>query len=59
MKTVIIEYATIPLFAIAARLFHELNCSVTYKDMDKEFYELSVYDCRNMVRLENILAEYV
>lgn len=59
--TVSIEYATIAPNVLAMRLMTELSCSVSYRDVNEDFFEISVLSDSAWVlsRAENILAEYV
>lgn len=59
--TVIIEYANIAPDILAMRLFTELSCSVSYRDIDEDYFEISVLSDSpwTLQRAENILAQYV
>jgi hypothetical protein len=60
MKTVIIEYETISpavLEMIVKRGFPQAMCK--WKDIDEDFFELTVFGVADLAMLEDILAEYM
>ena len=60
MKTVIIEYAVInpvTLFNKIEKAFP--GAIVSFTDIDKDYFELSVWGCTDLEMLEDVLAEYV
>ena len=60
MKTVIIEYAVInpvTLFNKSEKAFP--GAIVSFTDIDKDYFELSVWGCIDREMLEDVLAEYV
>ena len=60
MKTVIIEYAVInpvTLFNKIEKVFP--GAIVSFTDIDKDYFELSVWGCTDLEMLEDVLAEYV
>lgn len=59
--TVIIDYTNIAPDILAMRLFIELSCSVSWRDIDEDYFEILVLSDSVWVlkRAENILAQYV
>ena len=58
--TVSIEYATIAPNILVMRLFTELSCSVSYREVNNKYFEISVFSDSAWVlrRAENIFAQY-
>jgi hypothetical protein len=60
MKTVIIEYATIAPNVLAMKVEKAFpGAMATYKDIDEDYFEFSVWGCTDLEMLEDVLAEYV
>ena len=59
MKTVIIAYETISPVVLANRIEKAFNCMTRVKDIDEDYFELSVFGCTDLAELEDVLAEYV
>ena len=60
MKTFIIEYAIIDPITLIQKIEKAFSGAMAiYKDIDEDYFELSVWDCENFEMLEDILAEYV
>lgn len=60
MKTVIIEYAVIDPVTITKKIGLAFPKSmVRYKDIDENYFELTIWGCNDLDMLEDILAEYV
>lgn len=60
MKTVQIEYAVISpavLETIVKRAFPQSMCN--WKDVNKDYFEFTVFGVVDLAKLENVLAEYV
>lgn len=59
--TVIVDYTNIAPDILAMRLFTELSCSVSWRDLDEDYFEISVFSDSAWIlkRAENILAQYV
>ena len=59
--TAIIDYANIAPDVFAMRLFTELSCSVSWRDIDENYFEISVLSdsAWTLRQAENILAQYV
>ena len=59
--TAIIDYANIAPDVLAMRLFTELSCSVSWRDIDEDYFEISVFSDSAFIlrQAENILAQYV
>ena len=60
MKTVIIEYATISpnvLEMIITNAFPEAMC--TWKDLDEDYFEFTVFGVLDLAMLEDVIAEYM
>ena len=59
--TTIIDYANIAPDVLAMRLFTELSCSVSWRDIDENYFEISVLSdsAWTLIQAENILAQYV
>ena len=59
--TTIIDYANIAPDILAMRLFTELSCSVSWRDIDENYFEISVFSdsAWTLKRAEDILAQYV
>ena len=59
--TVIIDYANIAPDVLAIRLFTELSCSVSWRDINEDCFEISVFSDSvwTLRQAENILAQYV
>ena len=59
--TAIIDYANIAPDVLAMRLFIELSCSVSWRDIDENYFEISVFSDSiwTLRQAENILAQYV
>lgn len=60
MKTVIIEYAVIDPVTLINKIEKAFPSAMAiYKDIDEDFFELSVWCCKDLEMLEDILAEYM
>lgn len=59
MKTVIISYEKISPVVLANRLEKAFDCLCSWKDINEDFFEFSVYYCKDLEMLEDVLAEYV
>ena len=60
MKTVIIEYATIApsvLKKIITDAFPAAIC--TWKDLDEDYFEFTVFGVLDLAMLEDVIAEYM
>ena len=59
--TTIIDYANIAPDVLATRLFTELSCSISWRDIDENYFEISVLSdsAWTLRQAENILAQYV
>lgn len=60
MKTVIIEYEVISPIVLIQKIEKAFpGAMAIYKDIDEDYFELSVWGCTDLEMLEDILAEYV
>lgn len=60
MKTVVIDYARIAPDILAIKIEKAFPGAVaTYKDIDEDYFEFSVWGCTDLEMLEDVLAEYV
>lgn len=59
MKTVIIEYAFISPAILAHYIERAFGCYTTWRDIDEDYFEFSVFGCSDLEMLEDVLAEYV
>lgn len=60
MKTVIIEYATIAPNVLVMKVEKAFpGAMATYKDINEDYFEFSVWGCTDLEMLEDVLAEYV
>lgn len=60
MKTVIIEYEVIDPITLIQKIEKAFpEAMAIYKDINEDYFELSIWDCKNLEMLEDILAEYV
>ena len=58
MKTVIIEYATIAPNVLAMKIEKAFpGAMTTYKDIDEDYFEFSVWGCTDLEMLEDVLAQ--
>lgn len=60
MKTVIIEYETISpvvLETTVKRAFPTAMC--TWKDVNEDYFEFTVFGVVDLAELEDVLAEYI
>ena len=60
MKTVIIEYSTIApnvLKKITTDAFPAVIC--TWKDLDEDYFEFTVFGVLDQAMLEDVIAEYM
>ena len=59
MKTVIISYERISPVVLANRIERGFECLCVWRDINEDFFELSVFYCEDLDMLEDVLAEYV
>lgn len=59
MKTVIIEYARISPAVLASRIEKAFDCLTSWRELDEDCFEFSVYGCVTLDELEDILAEFM
>ena len=59
MKTVIISYERISPAVLANRIERGFECLCSWRDIDEDFFEFSVWYCKDLDMLEDVLAEYV
>ena len=60
MKTVIIEYAVIDPVTLASKVWKAVpGAMVGFRGINEDYFELSVWDCKGLEILEDLLAEYV
>lgn len=59
MKTVIIAYERISPAVLANRIEKAFDCLCNWHDIDEDFFEFSVFYCKDLEMLEDVLAEYV
>ena len=59
MKTVVIEYAKISPAVLVSMIESTFKCIATWRDIDEDYFEFSVYGCTDLAGLKNVLAEYV
>lgn len=60
MKTVIIEYATVApnvLEMIITNAFPKAMC--TWKDLDEDYFEFTVFGVLDLAMLEDVIAKYM
>ena len=59
--TVIINYENIAPNILERRLSRELSCFVMFRDIDEDYFEISVLsdDFLTLQKAENILSRYV
>ena len=59
MKTVIIEYAAIdPITSITKIEKAFPGAMASFRDIDEDYFEFSVWCCTDLEMLEDVLAEY-
>ena len=60
MKTVIIEYAVIDPITLINKIEREFpGARVIFKDINEDYFELSIWNCIDLDILEDVLAKYV
>lgn len=60
MKTVIIEYEVISPIVLIQKIEKAFpGAMAIYKDIDEDYFELSIWGCIDLEMLEDVLAEYV
>lgn len=59
MKTVIVDYALISSAVLAGRIAKQFNCFTACRDIDEDYFELTVRGCDDLAALEEVLAAYV
>lgn len=60
MKTVIIEYAVIDPVTLINKIERAFPGALAmFRNIDKDYFELSVWGCADLEMLEDVLAEYV
>ena len=60
MKTVIIEYATIVPNVLKKIIINAFPAAIcTWKDLDEDYFEFTVFGILDLVMLEDIIAEYM
>ena len=59
MKTVVIEYAKISPAVLASMIESTFKCIATWRDVNEDYFEFSIYGCTELAELEDVLAEYV
>ena len=60
MKTVIIEYAVIDPMTLINKIEREFpGAMAIFKDINEDYFELSIWNCIDLEMLEDVLAEYV
>ena len=60
MKTVIIEYAVIDPLTLTSKVWKAVpGAMVGFRDINEDYFELSVWDCKDLKIIEDLLAEYV
>ena len=60
MKTVIIEYEVISPAVLVMKIEKAFpGAMAIYKDIDEDYFELTVWGCTDLEMLEDVLAEYV
>lgn len=59
MKTVIIEYARISPAVLASRIEKAFDCLTSWRELDEDYFEFSVYGCVALDELEDVLAEFM
>ena len=60
MKTVIIEYAAISPTVLVMKVEKAFpGAMAIYKDIDEDYFELTIWGCTDLETLEDILAEYM
>lgn len=60
MKTVIIDYSTIAPDVLVMKVEKAFpGVMAIYKDIDEDYFELTVWGCTDLEMLEDVLAEYV
>ena len=60
MKTVIIEYAVIDPINLINKIEKAFPSAMAiYKDIDEDYFELTIWGCNDLEMLEDILAEFI
>ena len=60
MKTVIIEYAVIDPVTLINKIEREFpGAIVMFRDLNEDYFELSIRNCIDLEILEYVLAKYV
>ena len=60
MKTVIIEYAVIDPITLINKIERAfLGAMASFRDINEDYFEFSVWGCTDLEMLEDVLAEYI
>lgn len=60
MKTVIIEYAVIDPITLINKIEKAFSGAMaSFRDIDEDYFEFSVWSCTDLEMLEDVLAEYI
>ena len=60
METVIIKYAMIDPVTLASKIWKAVpGAMVGFRGINEDYFELSVWDCKDIEILEEILTEHV
>ena len=60
METVIIKYAMIDPVTLASKIWKAVpGAMVGFRGINEDYFEFSIWDCKGLEILEEILAEYV
>ena len=59
MKTVIIEYAVIDPITLINKIEKAFSGAMaSFRDINEDYFEFSVWGCTDLEMLEDVLAEY-
>lgn len=60
MKTVIIEYAVIDPITLINKIEKAFSGAMaSFRDINEDYFEFSVWGCTDLEMLEDVLAEYI
>ena len=60
MKTVIIEYAMVDPITLINKIEKAFSGAMaSFRDINEDYFEFSVWGCTDLEMLEDVLAEYV
>lgn len=60
MKSVIIEYAVIDPITLINKIERAFSGAMaSFRDINEDYFEFSVWGCTDLEMLEDVLAEYI